>query len=205
MDAWFACYNNVYTTASIAEAFSWLYDAPDASACGLRLLRGVYNILPAGATYVGIKTTVHELRRRKEVAIHAVESELPALVRTLGLEENFMTGHLEGRWLFAATLHDARKILILTLPRDGSQLFAQLGAAVETLDLSIRGTPLIVSEFPFFEWSWRVSRRCNHCGNGGRVKACTRCQTALYCGVECQKASWRAHRPVCTALRALSP
>jgi len=40
-----------------------------------------------------------------------------------------------------------------------------------------------------------VSERSLHCGR------CSACRTARYCGAECMKADWRAHKPACKLLR----
>jgi len=44
--------------------------------------------------------------------------------------------------------------------------------------------------------------QCENCGktqavNGSRLKQCQRCNKALYCGRDCQKAAWKAHKKVC--------
>ena len=30
---------------------------------------------------------------------------------------------------------------------------------------------------------------------------CSACKAVLYCGVECQKADWKKHKPLCAGLR----
>ncbi|KAM0327214.1 hypothetical protein ACHAQA_006348 [Verticillium albo-atrum] len=48
-----------------------------------------------------------------------------------------------------------------------------------------------------------AKERCSSCGateakgTGGPLKKCSRCQTAKYCGAECQKKDWRTHRGEC--------
>lgn len=42
---------------------------------------------------------------------------------------------------------------------------------------------------------WR--HRCGHCRDWGQVKICRGCQKVAYCGKGCQKAAWKAHKPVC--------
>jgi MYND finger len=42
---------------------------------------------------------------------------------------------------------------------------------------------------------------CEYCGKLARArKACQRCFHANYCNQECQRAAWKAHKPVCKAL-----
>lgn len=43
---------------------------------------------------------------------------------------------------------------------------------------------------------------CASCGlkdgvGEGSLKRCTGCQSALYCGKECQKKEWRGHKKTC--------
>ena len=53
-----------------------------------------------------------------------------------------------------------------------------------------------------------MQRACNCCGckesdaAGGRLRKCSACRTAYYCGSECQSNHWRAHKADCVALRA---
>jgi hypothetical protein len=43
---------------------------------------------------------------------------------------------------------------------------------------------------------------CAVCGAlSPRVRACASCQSVAYCGRECQKSDWKAHKPRCKALR----
>ncbi|KAK7707763.1 hypothetical protein SLS63_013683 [Diaporthe eres] len=43
---------------------------------------------------------------------------------------------------------------------------------------------------------------CYHCGKieadlGKKLSRCARCKVASYCGQDCQKAHWKAHKPSC--------
>ena len=39
---------------------------------------------------------------------------------------------------------------------------------------------------------------CNVCGaSGGDLQMCAGCRSAIYCGRDCQKADWRAHKAAC--------
>jgi len=41
---------------------------------------------------------------------------------------------------------------------------------------------------------------CSSCGKAsGALKRCSRCKSAAYCSVECQKRAWRQHKLVCAA------
>ena len=42
---------------------------------------------------------------------------------------------------------------------------------------------------------------CAACGTPGAAKLCSGCGVAHYCSVDCQKADWKAHRPICKAAR----
>jgi hypothetical protein len=46
--------------------------------------------------------------------------------------------------------------------------------------------------------------RCSGCGKiegkKNEFKKCSRCQVAVYCGRDCQKADWKAHKKVCASL-----
>ena len=45
-------------------------------------------------------------------------------------------------------------------------------------------------------------RMCENCGAVSRaMQTCTRCKHAFYCCAACQKACWKTHKPVCTALK----
>ncbi len=55
-----------------------------------------------------------------------------------------------------------------------------------------------------------VSRTtCDHClyqtDKPGQLKKCTGCHYLYYCGRQCQRPSWPAHRDECAYLRAVSP
>jgi hypothetical protein len=44
------------------------------------------------------------------------------------------------------------------------------------------------------------SNKCDGCGAYGvKLKACSRCKTAMYCGQPCQKAHWKQHKAICKA------
>ena len=36
----------------------------------------------------------------------------------------------------------------------------------------------------------------------GTMMKCSRCKSVLYCGVECQRRRWKAHKPACNAAKA---
>ena len=39
---------------------------------------------------------------------------------------------------------------------------------------------------------------CSVCGTlSSRIRTCASCQTVSYCGRECQKSDWKAHKPLC--------
>ena len=38
---------------------------------------------------------------------------------------------------------------------------------------------------------------CEHCGNFGELKRCSRCKIVYYCSVECQRTHWKSHRSNC--------
>lgn len=41
-------------------------------------------------------------------------------------------------------------------------------------------------------------KQCTYCGAGSKdAKRCSRCQCAIYCNVECQKAHWKVHKHFC--------
>lgn len=40
---------------------------------------------------------------------------------------------------------------------------------------------------------------CAYCGSSSSLRRCTACKAACYCGSECQKKHWKAHKPRCTA------
>ena len=47
-----------------------------------------------------------------------------------------------------------------------------------------------------------VHYQCNSCKNdlsSDQIKKCNGCKSAIYCGFECQKADWKAHKIVCLA------
>ncbi|KAI9021313.1 hypothetical protein DFJ74DRAFT_756909, partial [Hyaloraphidium curvatum] len=39
-----------------------------------------------------------------------------------------------------------------------------------------------------------VRDACDHCGANGKIKRCSRCGVARYCGAECQRAAWKEHK-----------
>jgi len=46
--------------------------------------------------------------------------------------------------------------------------------------------------------AWLKSH-CGHCGRSAQKGVCSRCKIVGYCGAECQRAAWKAHKPLCTA------
>ena len=46
--------------------------------------------------------------------------------------------------------------------------------------------------------AWLKSH-CGHCGRSSQKGVCSRCKIVGYCGAECQRAAWKAHKPLCTA------
>lgn len=55
----------------------------------------------------------------------------------------------------------------------------------------------------------RVTDRCDACGKpneGGDLKRCSKCKLARFCGAECQRASFAAHKVACLeATRVIYP
>ena len=43
----------------------------------------------------------------------------------------------------------------------------------------------------------REMQGCYQCGRDGASMQCSRCKSARYCGAECQRAHWKAHKPDC--------
>ena len=41
------------------------------------------------------------------------------------------------------------------------------------------------------------TENCDHCSKPGAANSCTRCKAAFYCGADCQKAAWPAHKGAC--------
>ena len=48
--------------------------------------------------------------------------------------------------------------------------------------------------------AFRDAKMCDTCGKKGKKK-CAKCECAIYCGVDCQKADWKHHKPECKLLR----
>lgn len=46
--------------------------------------------------------------------------------------------------------------------------------------------------------TWKQQRLCAGCG-GASTFACGRCESARYCGRECQREEWNVHKPACRA------
>ncbi len=38
---------------------------------------------------------------------------------------------------------------------------------------------------------------CQHCGGTTKLQLCSRCKLAAYCGIECQRKDWPAHKLIC--------
>lgn len=43
---------------------------------------------------------------------------------------------------------------------------------------------------------------CAACGKEGDLKRCSKCKSAGYCGVDCQKRDWKLHKKFCAQLAA---
>lgn len=41
------------------------------------------------------------------------------------------------------------------------------------------------------------SCKCSNCNKDGKMKMCSGCHMVGYCGAECQKAQWAAHKAFC--------
>ena len=67
---------------------------------------------------------------------------------------------------------------------------------------SLRVRSSCVSRLCGGEMAQRSAERCSACGTRGRLSACTACGTAAYCGRQCQKGHWPAHKPSCRAASA---
>ena len=57
-------------------------------------------------------------------------------------------------------------------------------------------------------WIWfRLGRRrCDGCGRQftldvPKLRVCGRCRDNFYCSIECQRADWESHRPLCREFR----
>lgn len=48
----------------------------------------------------------------------------------------------------------------------------------------------------------RTLRACLHCGKGEALRPCSRCKLANFCGPECQRRAWPAHKLTCKAFVA---
>ena len=44
---------------------------------------------------------------------------------------------------------------------------------------------------------------CSYCGKPGANKQCTACHSVTYCGVECQRGAWKAHKKACKEIQRL--
>ncbi|KAI9005744.1 hypothetical protein DFJ74DRAFT_712777 [Hyaloraphidium curvatum] len=44
----------------------------------------------------------------------------------------------------------------------------------------------------------RIKDACDRCGAEGKLKRCSRCGVARYCGPQCQRAAWKEHKDKCT-------
>ncbi|KAJ7783495.1 hypothetical protein DFH07DRAFT_727660 [Mycena maculata] len=40
--------------------------------------------------------------------------------------------------------------------------------------------------------------KCSTQDDGDQFKRCSRCKKTVYCSVECQRADWKSHKPLCT-------
>jgi len=52
---------------------------------------------------------------------------------------------------------------------------------------------------PEMEGIIRVCANCDVVESSTRFKSCARCESVSYCSKECQKAHWKAHKPLCTS------
>jgi hypothetical protein len=51
-------------------------------------------------------------------------------------------------------------------------------------------------------WACAVCARTAEMLSSGKLMECTRCRSVRYCGKDCQKADWPAHKPTCKRLQA---
>lgn len=97
----------------------------------------------------------------------------------------------EDRFALMATSAEEKVETWFILPRDPDELFGALAASVVREDLPMRAAPAA-----------RPSERstCDNCSVAlVRIRTCSLCKFAVYCGAECQKAHWRAvHKRECT-------
>jgi hypothetical protein len=75
---------------------------------------------------------------------------------------------------------------------------ADLRSAVRLTGICTFGTALL--EIVAAEEAGRV---CGACGLAGETRLCSRCGAAAYCGTQCQRSHYPAHKPACRALAAL--
>jgi hypothetical protein len=65
-----------------------------------------------------------------------------------------------------------------------------------------RASPGTTWEVPQRETHALLRHVCSGCGAEDaqeRFKKCARCMVARYCGAECQRAHWKAHKKTCVA------
>merc|ERR1712167_82592 len=48
----------------------------------------------------------------------------------------------------------------------------------------------------------RTQVKCQYCGeSNGKLMRCARCRSVLYCGAQCQRAHWEAHKKHCRKVK----
>jgi hypothetical protein len=95
-----------------------------------------------------------------------------------------------------------------TLDLSGCTSLVALPETIDTVDgLTVIGA----DDVPRYDddariWDRLCSRHCNGCGrqfalDAPKLRVCGRCDAYSYCSIECQRAHWEAHRPLCRRVR----
>ena len=111
--------------------------------------------------------------------------------------------------------HNRGSLVIMTAvgdlpPRQGEQMPPDFQQSLITTDVrDIREKKALLAETSVIGTSHVRSSKdrhqCAHCGKAdGTLKKCTACSQVLYCGRECQKAHWPAHKTECKKRRELA-
>ena len=112
--------------------------------------------------------------------------------------------------------HNRGSLVIMTAvgdlpPRQGEQMPPDFQQSLITTDVrDIREKKALLAETSVIGTSHVRSSKdrhqCAHCGkaDNGTLKKCTACSQVLYCGRECQKAHWPAHKTECKKRRELA-
>ena len=116
----------------------------------------------------------------------------------------FLASHDRGSLIIMAAVGDLP-------PRQGEQMPPDFQQSLMTTDVrDIREKKALLSETSLIGTSHVRSSKdrhqCAHCGKAddGTLKKCTACSQVLYCGRECQKAHWKAHKSECKKRRELA-